>query len=103
MKVFISMPMHGLSYENIRNRHNELADLIHSVEEYKDAEIIDSIIVDRSDNHIFNLGTSIQLMSAADIVLFADNWATARGCRSEHFICVNYGIKWITEGSLAVL
>lgn len=42
---------------------------------------------------VYALGLSIQMLPQADLVVFAPNWETARGCRIEHQVCVDYDIK----------
>lgn len=42
---------------------------------------------------IYALGFSIQMLPQADLVVFAPNWETARGCRIEHQVCADYGIE----------
>lgn len=40
------------------------------------------------------LGMSIELMSDADLVIFAEGWQYARGCRIEHRVCQDYNIPY---------
>ena len=39
------------------------------------------------------LGKSLELLSTADVSVFAKNWENTRGCRIEHECAVQYGIK----------
>lgn len=39
-------------------------------------------------------------MSGADLVVFAPDWHTARGCRIEHLVCELYGIPTLVAPEL---
>lgn len=43
------------------------------------------------------LGKLIELLSTTDAVYFADGWNNARGCRIEHQVAADYGIKIIND------
>lgn len=92
MKVFISQPMRGKTDAEIR-RERELATLS-AVREYgSDVEILDSFFENHDGNAVHFLGKSIALLGDADVALFLPGWKEARGCRIEHAICEEYGIK----------
>lgn len=92
MKVFISQPMRGKTDAEIR-RERELATLS-AVREYgSDVEILDSFFENHDGNAVHFLGKSIALLGDADVALFLPGWKDARGCRIEHAICEEYGIK----------
>lgn len=104
-KVFISQPMTGLSKEEILNTRKKAIDHVHSAligsGRYDVMEIIDSYIeenqdkTDSTENLVYMLGTSIQLLSQADIVYFCDGWENSRGCKVEHLIAEEYGLKFL--------
>jgi hypothetical protein len=48
-----------------------------------------------TDNAVFMLGKSIQLMSEAELVVFANNWEEARGCMIEYETAKRYNIPHI--------
>ena len=91
MKVMISQPMKGKREEQIRE---ERAGVVKRLEE-DGFEVIDSIITEEpphnSDEAIFYLAKSIELMSSVDVVYFTKGWEKARGCMIEHKICQDYG------------
>lgn len=92
MKVFISQPMHGKTGAEIK-RERELATLS-AVREYgSDVEILESFFEDFNGNAVHFLGKSIALLGDADVALFLPGWKDARGCRIEHAVCEEYGIK----------
>ena len=82
-KIFASLPMAGKSYAEIR----------------KGQELIESLFTDAPNGSapLWYLARSLELLSSADYVIFADGWATARGCRIEHRCAVEYGIKILGE------
>lgn len=46
------------------------------------------------------LAKSLESMSKCDIVYFANDWKTARGCRIEHEVAKQYGMKIIYEDDI---
>lgn len=91
MTVMISQPMYGKTNEQIRR---ERADVVKRLEA-DGFEVIDNIISENpprnSDEAMFYLAKSIELMSTVDVVYFMQGWHKARGCMIEHQICQNYG------------
>ena len=100
-KIFISQPMRGLSDEEILKAREEI--LIKAEKKIGEpVELIDSFIEDypgEINKHIpvFYLGKSIQFLSQADVAYFGGDWRNARGCKIEHEIAKQYGIKIIEE------
>lgn len=101
-KVFISQPMGGLTDDEILKTRDE-AKLYLEILVGKPLEIIDSFIEEKPVNikndsiGVWYLGKSIQLLAQADMVYFCDGWDKARGCRMEHEIAKQYGLKIIKE------
>ena len=97
IKIFISQPMNGLTNEQIKfNRSELVAEYLkkEGLKEY-DVEIIDSFFENAPHyvKPVWFLGKSLEKMSEADIVLFADGWDEARGCIIEHSVAEAYGIE----------
>lgn len=96
MKVFISQPMRGKFDEEILLERNQM---IKKVEESatEKPEVIDSFFQNApvEAKPLWFLGKSIELLSTADVAVFAKGWKDARGCRIEHECCEQYGIKII--------
>lgn len=93
MKVFISQPMKGLSKEEIlRKRQEAKLDLFLKLKSYN-IEFIDAYM--RYSNPILSIGESIKNMAEADVVYFMRGWEKHRGCRIEHEVAVQYGIRCI--------
>lgn len=97
-RIFISQPMNDKTDDEIKLERQKIVDAC--VREYgKDTEIIDSFF-EGSPHDVkpaWFLGKSIELLSTADAVYFADGWNNARGCRIEHQVAVDYGIKIIND------
>lgn len=97
-RIFISQPMNGKTDDEIKLERQKIVDAC--VREYgNDIEIIDSFF-EGSPHDVkpaWFLGKSIELLSTADAVYFADGWNNARGCRIEHQVAVDYGIKIIND------
>ena len=70
---------------------------------YKPDEItvIDTFIEENAPDNVnsglWYLGKSLELLSDADIVVFAKGWRNARGCRIEFKCAKEYGISYICE------
>lgn len=97
-KVFISQPMNGLSEEEILKARQDVIEALYDYGyEPGEIEIIDSYIkeYDSSKNSLYYLGKSLQLMSEADIVVFAKGWETARGCKIEYKCAKEYGFSYL--------
>lgn len=93
MKVFISQPMAGKSRDDILAvRRNIKKDLLLFYPE-SEVEIIDSFFdTDNSMRPMELLGMSITMMASADLVIMAEGWEEARGCRIEKQCADDYGI-----------
>lgn len=102
-KVFISLPMSGLSDDTIFDN------LVSAKEEYldrnrlrlDDVTFIDNFIclvpdygIPESNHGVWYLGYSIVLLSRCDEAFFYGNWKEARGCQIEHEVCEKYGIPF---------
>ena len=63
----------------------------------KEIEIIDSFFQGEPTDAkpLYFLSKSLELLSTADVAVFAKGWSEYRGCRIEHECCVEYGIKFI--------
>ena len=91
--------MRGKTDDEIKQERQSIIDTC--VREYgNDIEIIDSFFAEgpHDTKPAWLLGKSIELLSTADAVYFADGWNNARGCRIEHQVAVDYGIKIINDG-----
>lgn len=89
MKIFISMPMAGKTDEQIKERLAKIKRKIK--DDHSDVEFIDSYFGDTSkEDPVEMLGKSIQKMAEADAVYFCEGWESARGCRIEYNVAVEY-------------
>lgn len=92
-KIFISQPMKGKTNEEIESERKKIKEALD--ERYgADYEIIDSFFKDApvEAKPLWFLGKSLELLSTADIAVFALGWNEARGCIIEHECCIQYGI-----------
>lgn len=100
-KLFISQPMRGLTDEEILKAREEIKTRAERVID-EEVKIINSFIDEypgeiNKSLPVWYLGKSIQILSEADIVYFGGDWRNARGCKIEHKITKEYGIKAIEE------
>ena len=92
-KIFISQPMKDKTNQEIEQERKEI---IEKAEKFLgEIEVIDSFFKDapHDSKPLWFLGKSLELLSTADVVVFAKNWENARGCKIEHECAVQYGIK----------
>ena len=100
-KVFVSLPMYGRTDEDILEEQQKIFDnyvnsgLHKKGEEF---ELLETFFSDQDhdeEDRLWYLGLSIQKLSEADIVIFADGWERSNGCQIEHYVCIMYRIPYI--------
>ena len=85
MKVFISLGMRDKTIEEIKEAMNDIANTLRKILKV-DIEIIDTIVEDYGNLEVKNeglycLGKSIELLSTADLVVFAEDWDSYRDAK----------------------
>lgn len=97
-RVFISQPMRNKTDEEIKLERVYL--MQYAREKYgNDIQFIDSYFEDfpKDAKPLYFLGRSLELLSAADIAIFAKGYEEARGCKIEFICAKEYGIEEIIE------
>lgn len=96
-KLFISQPMRDKTDEEIKTERENIIKEVTNV--LGEVEVIDSFFesAPHEANPLWFLGKSLELLSTADCVYFADGWKNYRGCKIEHECAVQYGIDIIGE------
>lgn len=94
MKVFISFPMNGKSYDELVKERNSI---INQCKLYfsEDTYYIDTVFNDSDYDYndpLYYLGKSITAMSEADVAVFTRNWENARGCLIEYDCAKKYNV-----------
>lgn len=101
-KVFVSLPMAGMTLDQIRDKQQ----MIFSKYARPEWELIDTVITelpghitdeDSIQARLWCLGRSIQMLGGADLVIFDEGWRKANGCRTEHLVCDVYKIPYIYD------
>ena len=87
MKIFISQPMKGKTNEEIKTERERL--IAKARENY--GENIENAPADARP--LWFLGKSLELLSTADVAVFAPGWENARGCSVENHCAIVYGIE----------
>lgn len=91
-KVFVSQPMRGRADSEIEE---ERADILKTVEAHLGQPISEvRSFMKGAPNQMSPLeclGKSLEIMSHANLIVFAEGWEEARGCRIEHECAVQYG------------
>ena len=95
IKVFISQPMANKTNEEIKLERDEIIFFLNKKFGYETFEIIDSFFKDapHEAKPLWFLGKSFELLSGADICVFAKGWENARGCHMEYLACKKYEIE----------
>ena len=88
-KVFISQPMSGKREKEIKEDRLHILEQLQRFGIYeKDLDIIDTYVKEEppedSNVRLWFLGKTIEKLAQADLVVFAEDWGKARGCRIEH-------------------
>ncbi len=96
-KLFISQPMRDKTDEEIKAERAKIVKVV--VDRFGQVEVINSFFesVPHDAKPLWFLGKSLELLSTADIVFFAEGWEKYRGCRIEHECAVQYGIDIVGE------
>lgn len=92
MKAFISQPMRGKTDDEIKIERSNMISLLKE-KCGDDVEVLDSFFENFDGNGLAFLAKSIEVLSKADVAIFAAGWENARGCRIEHECAVQYGVK----------
>lgn len=93
MKVMISQPMKGRTEEQIKEERKRIVDKFNKMH----IEVINTIFTEEAPEDynmaVYYLGKSISAMKDIDALYMCDGWREARGCRIEHQVAKEYGIK----------
>lgn len=97
-RLFISQPMRGKNNEEIEVERYKATEVA-SKQLNENVEVIDSFFKDSPvlTNPLLCLAKSIELLSTADAVYFADGWEQARGCRIKRLCAEEYSIPVINN------
>ena len=99
-RLFISQPMRDKTDEEILIEREKAIRIAEELLGEK-VEVIDSFFKNapHEARPLWFLGKSLELLSTADIVYFADGWENYRGCKIEHTCAVEYGLRMIQSDS----
>ena len=90
MKLMISQPMRGKTTEQIEAERRALVEQL----EKEGYEVVNTIFAEETpkdcDTALFYLSKSIETIGKVDGVVFMPGWNTARGCRIEYDVAVQY-------------
>ena len=93
MKVMISQPMKGRTEEQIKKERKRIVDKFNKMH----IEVINTLFTEEAPEDynmaVYYLAKSIDAMRNIDALYMCDGWREARGCRIEHQVAKEYGIK----------
>lgn len=97
MKVMICQGMNGRKTSEIEEERNEAVETLNRM----GIEVIDSVFNEEVNGYItpslYYLSKSIDMLANVHAVIFIGKWKDYRGCRIEHEIAREYGIKILYE------
>ena len=98
-RLFISQPMNGKTDDEILAVREKAIESAKRQFDDDDIIVIDSFFRDapHDASPLWFLGKSIELLSTADVVYFANGWQDARGCRIENECAIAYDIMVIED------
>ncbi len=93
IKLFISQPMRDKTDAEIKEERERIIDACKN--KYGKIDVIDSFFesAPHDAKPLWFLGKSFELLSTADVAVFAKGWEEARGCKMEYEACKEYGIN----------
>ena len=96
--IFISMPMQGMTIEEIITNFKIIKTLLRP--DFINGKFLNSIITDTPPTNIKNtsiwyLAKSLEILSQADLAVFIGDWESHKGCLLEHAAATEYGINTI--------
>lgn len=101
--VMISMPMNGLSDEEVARKYLDVKEYLESFGYCVINTLFDDVseeelaAVGIANMPVWYLAKSLDQMSRCDTVYFCKGWRAARGCKIEHEVAKQYGITMLYE------
>ncbi len=101
--AMISMPMNGLSEEEVAQKYLQVKEYLESLgyavvntlfDQVSDSDLA---AVGIANAPVWYLAKSLHQMSRCDTVYFCKGWRAARGCKIEHEVAKQYGITMLYE------
>jgi predicted nucleic-acid-binding Zn-ribbon protein len=108
-KVFISLPMRGLTLKQVKYNYEQakmnisnmsLADKDGNIVDCDDLYFFDNIQEDldpETSRSLDYLSNDVKMLGDADLVYFVSGWEKSRGCNIEYQICKDWDIPMIFE------
>ena len=108
-KIFISLPMRGLTLKQVKYNYEQakmnisnmsLADKDGNIVDCDDLYFFDNIQEDldpETSRSLDYLSNDVKMLGDADLVYFVSGWEKSRGCNIEYQICKDWDIPMIFE------
>jgi len=105
MKLFISVPMHGRSDEDIKNHIESIKKAANRYFVKTEVEFVDNLendfdpdrCVDLKHPRIGYLAEAIKKLAYCDGIIFGNEYDATSGCRCECYIAEEYGLEFYYE------
>ena len=98
-KVFLSLPMSGLSDETVKQTIERMEK--NYKKEYPEDTNVEFVtnytVEDNPKPDPYYLGQAISKMAYCDCIYFAKDFEKSRGCKAEYYVATHYGIKILLE------
>lgn len=97
MKIFVSQPMRGKSFQEVEAVRMSVADELRERFD-QPIEIVDNLnrgaeLWFDGQHDIISLANSLLMLARADVVVMYGDWNNYRGCRIENQVAKDYGKK----------
>lgn len=102
MKVFISQPMSGLTYEKVAKVRDQAIEEIKNIyqffEKNDQLEIVsttfirDGEVIPENASRLWWLGRAIQMLEGVDVIYFCKGWENSKGCKVEKLVATEHNI-----------
>lgn len=97
-KIFVSMPMHDKTEEQIKKQYDQSVEWIHK-HVSENADIVSTVfdpVGPEGCGRLWYLGRAIKKLDGCDAVYFYPGWDIAKGCRIEYTVAKEYGLTTFT-------
>lgn len=105
MKLFISVPMHGRSDEEIKNHIEKIKKAANRYFIKTEVDVVDNFecdfepdrCVDLKHPRIGYLAEAIKKLAYCDGIIFGNGYDKSKGCLCEYYIAEQYGLEFYYE------
>lgn len=95
----LSQPMGGRTEEEIKQEREELIKLFAEKGITVADTLFDDVVPEYINEGVYYLGKSLIELARVDALFMCNGWENARGCKIEHQVAEEYGVKILYDFS----